>query len=58
LPHPRQRARIWTAGARDDLDPGRLDPRQRFAIARIEVEARVDDRAVEVEREQAILDPD
>src|ERR1700694_3409956 len=52
--YPRQRARKWTSRARDDLDAGCLDPRQRFGVARVEVQARVDDRAVQVEGEQAI----
>src|SRR4029077_9813695 len=56
LLHPRQRAGKWAAGASNDLDAGAFDPRQRLAVARIEVEARVDDRAVQVEREQAISD--
>ena len=54
LEHPRQRAWKRPAGARDHVDARRDDLRQRFDIARVEVQARVDDRAVEVEGQKSI----
>jgi hypothetical protein len=52
---PRQRPGERPAGARDHLDAGRDDLRERLDVARIEVQPGVDDGPVEVQCEQFVL---
>jgi len=52
--HPRQRPGERPAGARDHLNAGLDDLRQRRDVARIEVQMSVDDRPVEIQREQFV----
>jgi hypothetical protein len=56
--NPRHRARERPPGARDHLHPGGDDLMQGVDITRVEVEASVDDGAVEVEGKKAIPGPD
>jgi len=53
--YPRQRPGERPAGARDHLNAGRDDLSQRLDVTRIEVQMSVDDRPVEIQREQFVL---